>query len=71
MSAQNRVKISNNHFPRVFSTRFYLCTSLRAEVSLRLACMAFSVYEVVHVACQLRIWFVKYATDKRGGLRKR
>ena len=71
MSSQNRVKISNNHFPWVFSTRFYLCTSLRAEVSLRLACMAFSVYEVVHVACQFRIWFVKYATDKRGGLRKR
>ena len=26
--------------------------------------MAFSVYEVVCVACQLRIWFVNYATDK-------
>ena len=28
-------------------------------------------WRVVRVACQLRTWFVNYAIDKRGGLRKR
>ena len=43
-----------------------------------LSCMAFTVYEIVRVACQSRSWFVyaagckqtNYATDKRR-LRKR
>ena len=47
----------------MFLNRCYLCTNLRAEVSF--ASMVFSVYKVVDVAFQLRIWFVNYATDKR------
>ena len=34
------------------------------NTALSLACMAFSVHEVVGVACQLGSWFVNYANDK-------
>ena len=40
------------------------------SLGFSLACMAFGVYKVVHVACHFRIWFVNYANDKRDGLRE-
>ena len=38
---------------------------IQTNTALSHACMAFSVHEVVGVACQLGSWFVNYANDKR------
>ena len=57
MSGQNRVKVINNHFPRPLISPYWI-----ASRAFSLACTAFSIYEVVRVACQLRSWFVNDAT---------
>ena len=62
MSVQSRVKISTIVFPDF--PRPLLSLNQPASRGFSLQRMAFSVYEVVCVACQLRIWFVNYATDK-------
>ena len=49
--AQKAVKISFPDFPQPLLSLY------------QPANRGFSVYEVVRVACQSRIWFVNYATD--------
>ena len=68
MSAQNHVRVSNNHFPWFSSTAVIFV--LACEQRFR-SCMAFSIYEVVRFACQYSVP-INYATDKRRErLRKR
>ena len=52
MSAQNPVKVSNDYFPD------FPQPLLSFVLACSLACMSFSVYEVVRLAFQWRIWFV-------------